>query len=121
VASDAPAQEIGAMFRAETVEVRDGTVILIEGTLVSHFAEAAIQLIAHRKTPAELTVDITEITLVDSVGETALMWMQVIGAKFVADSSYALHLCNRLHLPVSSRSADLSPAVCGGTSLEARS
>ena len=108
------------MSRAEIVEVRGGIVILIEGTFVSHFAEAAIQLIARRKTPAELTVDITEITLVDSVGETALLWMRLIGAKFVADSSYALHLCNRLHLPVTSRCADLSPAVCEGASLEAR-
>ena len=97
------------MCRTEVIEGRGMVAILIAGRLVSHFAEEAIQLIARRKTPGELTVDITEITLVDSIGETALMWMRRIGAKFVADSSYALHLCDRLRLPVTSRCAGLSP------------
>ena len=74
------------MFRIEIVEASDGITMIIEGRFVSHFAEAAKQLIVRGKIPAELTVDISEITCVDSVGETALTWMRLIGAKFVAET-----------------------------------
>jgi len=93
------------MFRIEIVEASEGIAMIIEGRLVSHFAETAKQLIARSKTPAELTVDISEITYVDAAGETALTWMRLIGAKFVAETSYPLHLCERLHLPLTSKHA----------------
>ncbi|MFZ3210048.1 MAG: hypothetical protein WA188_00895 [Terriglobales bacterium] len=97
------------MFRIEIVEASDGITMIIEGRLVSHFAETAKQLIARSKIRAELTVDISEITYVDSAGETALTWMRLIGAKFVAETSYSLHLCERLHLPLTSKHAGLPP------------
>ncbi len=88
------------MFRMAMVEARGGITMTIEGRLVGLFAEEAKQLIVRRKIPAELTVDISEVTYVDSVGELALMWMRLVGAKFVAQSSYSLDVCERLHLPV---------------------
>ncbi len=97
------------MFRIEIVEATDGITMIMEGRLVSHFAETATQLIARSKTAAELTVDISEITYVDSAGERALTWMRLIGANFVAETSYSLHLCERLHLPLASKRTDLVP------------
>jgi ABC-type transporter Mla MlaB component len=104
-----PASRGEAMFRMEIVETSDGITMIIEGRLVSHFAETAKQLIARSKTPAKLRVDISEITYVDSAGETALTWMRLIGAKFVAETSYSLHRCARLHLPRTGKRAGLSP------------
>ena len=99
------------MFRIEIVEASDGITMIIEGRLVSHFAETAKQLIARSKTLAELTVDISEITYVDSAGDTALTWMRLIGAKFIADTSSSLHLCERLHLPLTSKRAGGLPTI----------
>jgi hypothetical protein len=45
-------------------------------------------------------VDLSEVTFADAAGEEALQWLRSVGAKFVAESSYALHLCERLHLPL---------------------
>jgi hypothetical protein len=101
------------MFHIELVEARGGIKMTIEGRFTSHDAEEAKQLIARRKTPAELTVDISEITFVDAVGETILLWMWLIGAKFVAESSYSLHLCKRLHLPLTSNHAGLAATFAG--------
>jgi len=95
------------MFRIEIVEALGGITMTIEGRFVSHFAETAKQLIVRGKIPTELTVDISDITYVDSTGETALTWMRLIGAKFVAETSYSLHLCKRLHLPLASKRTGL--------------
>jgi hypothetical protein len=104
-----PSRRGEAMFRIEIVEVSDGITMIIEGRLVSHFAETAKQLIARSKTLSELTVDISEVTYVDSAGERALTWMRLIGAKFVAETSYSLHLSERLHLPLTSKRTGGSP------------
>jgi hypothetical protein len=93
------------MFRIEILEASDGVTMIIEGRLVSHFAETAKQLIARSKSLAEVTVDISEVTYVDCAGETALTWMRLIGAKFVAETSYSFHLCELLHLPLTSKHA----------------
>jgi len=74
----------------------------IEGRFVGDFAEEARRLIVRRDFPAELVVDLSEITFADSAGEEVLRWLSGVGAKFVAESSYSLHLCERLHLPLSS-------------------
>ena len=75
------------MFRIEIVEASDGITMIIEGS--------------------------SEITYVDSAGETALTWMRLIGAKFVAETSYSLHLCERLHLPLTGKRAGLSATFAG--------
>lgn len=89
------------MFRITLDENSRGVHMRVEGRLVSQFAEEAKQLIVRRNLPAQLLVDLSEVTFVDSAGEEALTWLSGVGAKFVADSSYSLHLCERLQLPVS--------------------
>jgi hypothetical protein len=86
------------MFRMEFEEFAATLVVRIEGRFVGAFADEAKHLIIRRKTPRMLTVDLTEMTFVDSAGEETLMWLAQIGAKFIAESSYALDVCERLHL-----------------------
>ncbi len=87
------------MFRITSVDHPNGITIRIEGRLVGHFAQEATQAIAASDLPAAFVVDLSDVTFADSAGEEALRWLVRIGAKFVADNSYALHLCERLQLP----------------------
>ncbi len=94
------------MFRISFDEHLAGTIVRIEGRFAGHFAEEAKQSILRQTFPAELVVDLTEVTFADGAGEEALGCLSGVGAKFVAESSYALHLCERLRLPVSTDSAN---------------
>ena len=86
------------MFRITFDERPNGIAMRIEGRFAGHFADEARQLIALRTLPAEFHVHVSDITFVDSAGEDALIWLNTLGGKFVADSSYSLDLCERLHL-----------------------
>jgi hypothetical protein len=90
------------MFRITFKERPTGVTMRVEGRLVADFAEHAKELIARRNLPAELVVDLSEVTFADSAGEDALSWLSGVGAKFAAESSYSLYLCERLHLKMSS-------------------
>jgi hypothetical protein len=43
-----------------------------------------------------LVVDLTQVTFVDSVGETVLPLFGRLGAEFIAENSYSLGVCDRL-------------------------
>ena len=92
------------MVRITFEEHLSGVIMRVQGRLVAQFAEEAKQSIVRRKLPAELVVDLSEVTFADSAGEDALRWLSGVGAKFVADGSYSLHLCERLHLPLANSS-----------------
>lgn len=92
------------MFRISFDEHLAGVIVRIEGRFAGHFAGEAKQSILRRTFPAELVVDLTEVTFADCAGEEALVWLSGFGAKFVAESSYSLHLCERLCLPLSTDS-----------------
>jgi len=47
-----------------------------------------------------MVVDLSEITYVDRAGEEVLCWLGQLGAKFMADNTYGLHVCDRLHLSI---------------------
>ncbi len=90
------------MFRITFDDQATGVTMRIEGRLVSHFAEEAKNSVVRHNSLAELVVDISGVTFADSAGEEALRWLSALGAKFVAESSYSLYICQRLHLPVAS-------------------
>ena len=48
----------------------------------------------------DMIVDLSEVTYVDRDGEEVLCWLGQLGAKFMADNSYGLHVCERLHLSI---------------------
>ena len=91
------------MVRISFEQRPDCLIMRVEGRLVSHFADEAKHLIIGRQLAPELIVDASEVTFADSQGEEALRWLGSVGAKFVAESSYSLHLCDRLNLPLKYR------------------
>ena len=103
------------MFRMEFEELGTSLTIRILGRFVGHFAEEAKLLIARRKVPERLTVDISEMTFVDLNGEESLTWLSRVGASFVAQSSYSLDVCDRLRLRLAGGSVEMD---CGRLSAE---
>jgi hypothetical protein len=89
------------MIRITFEERPVGTTMRIMGRLVSHFAEQTKELVLRGKIPADLIVDVSELTFADGKGEEALTWLGRLGAEFIADSSYSSDLCERLHLRLS--------------------
>ena len=103
------------MFRMEFEELDTSLTIRILGRFVGHFAEEAKLLIARKKVPEKLTVDISDVTFVDLDGEESLTWLSKVGANFVAQSSYSLDVCDRLKLRLAGAPVEMD---CGRLSSE---
>jgi len=83
------------------VDIRDSANALslkLEGRLTGNDAENTRTLMARCHDGMKLIVDLTEVTFIDSVGEEVLSFFGRFGAKFVAQTSYTLDICERLHL-----------------------
>ena len=75
------------------------SILTLEGRLTAMDAEHIQSLIMRAEVLANtLMVDLTEITFVDSVGETVLSFLGRLGAEFVAETAYSLDVCERLGL-----------------------
>ncbi|MFZ0783613.1 MAG: hypothetical protein WAM86_20900 [Candidatus Sulfotelmatobacter sp.] len=94
------------MFRAEIQWLASGPTLKLEGKLVADWAEQARCLVTKDVLPKDLTVDLTEVSYVDSVGEQLLKWLASVGAVFVAGSVYGLAVCERLRLSPMQRIAE---------------
>jgi len=88
------------MLRVEIHDASNATWLLVEGRFVGVFAEETRTMVTRCKLKTKLVVDLSEMTFVDGVGEEVLLWLGLIGAQFVGNSSYALDVCQRLHLPI---------------------
>lgn len=77
----------------------------IEGRFVGNFAEDARSLVARSGVPSRLTVDLSEMTYVDDIGEQVLSWLKQIGVKFSAETAYSRDVCERLDLALARRHA----------------
>lgn len=88
------------MLRAEISSSTDVHKLKLEGRFVAGAAEDTRILMARAAIGVRLVVDLTEVVFVDAVGEEVLSFFCRLGAEFVAPTSYALDLCERLHLPV---------------------
>jgi ABC-type transporter Mla MlaB component len=86
------------MFRAEIQWLAAGPTLKLEGRLVADWAAQARSLVKKDVVPKGLIVDLTEVSYIDSVGEQLLKWLAALGAVFVADSVYAVAVCERLRL-----------------------
>ena len=89
------------MFRITLKERSTGVTMRVEGRLDADFAGQARELIVCHSLPADLLVDVSDVTFADCAGEEALGWLSGVGAEFLAESSYSLNLCERLHLKTS--------------------
>lgn len=88
------------MLRIEFCQLTNGPTLKLEGRFVGDWAEHAKSLFTNAPVPAGLTIDLREVTYIDSVGERVLAWFRSIGAIFVAESSYTVDSCERLRLPL---------------------
>jgi hypothetical protein len=86
------------MLRIEVQGSPDTLILKLEGRLASHYAEQARTVVSHCHQGIRLVVDLTEVTFIDSGGEEVLSFFGRFGAEFVAQTSYTLDVCERLHL-----------------------
>jgi hypothetical protein len=86
------------MFRIRFEKYPTGITLRFEGRFVSEFVEEAKKLILKSVLPSAFLVALSHVTFADAAGEEALTWFGGVGAKFVANSSYSLDLCERLRL-----------------------
>jgi hypothetical protein len=85
------------------VDIRDSANTLsikLEGRFTGNDAENTRMLMTHCREGVRLVVDLTEVTFIDSVGEEVLSFFGRFGAEFVAQTSYTLDICERLHIRV---------------------
>jgi hypothetical protein len=88
------------MLRVEIQGSVDTLILKLEGRFTGDDAEHSRSLLARCLTGVNLVVDLTEVTFIDSVGEQVLSFFGRFGAEFVAEASYTLDICDRLHLRV---------------------
>jgi len=88
------------MLRVERHDTSNTTWLRVEGRLVGTFAEDVRSAVVGCKFLSSLIVDLTELMFVDAGGEEVLLWLGGMGAQFVADNTYSLDVCERLHLPL---------------------
>ena len=89
------------MLRVEIQASPDTLILNLEGRLTGDDAEQTRTLVMHCLHGIRLVVDLTEVTFIDAVGEEVLAFFDRFGAEFVAQTSYTLDTCERLHLRLS--------------------
>ena len=97
------------MLRVDTKDSDKTSIIRLAGRLTGDGAEQVRTLVTRSGMAKGLVVDLTEVTFVDSAGEMALSLLKQLGAKFVAEDSYMLDVCERLHLRVLRKGAVRPP------------
>jgi hypothetical protein len=92
------------MLRVEMQDSSNALVIRLEGRLAGEWAEGVRTVVTHCDHGRRLVVDLREITFIDAAGEEVLSFLGRLAAEFIADTSYTLDICERLHLPVARNS-----------------
>jgi hypothetical protein len=72
----------------------------LEGRLTGERAEQVRTFVSRSNTEMRLVVDITELMIVDALGEEVLSFFKRLGAQFLAETAYSLDVCERLQLPL---------------------
>ena len=86
------------MLRVDIHDSANALSLKLEGRFTGNDAENTCTLMARCHDGKTLVVDLTEVTFIDSMGEEVLSFFGRFGAKFVAQTSYTLDICERLHL-----------------------
>ncbi len=89
------------MLRIETQETPDTFIFKLLGRLKREGAEQIRSLATQCDGETKLLVDLTDVMFVDSAGEEVLSFVKRLGAQFIAETAYALDVCERLGLPLS--------------------
>jgi hypothetical protein len=86
------------MLRVQIEDSADNLNLKLQGRFTGDEAENTRTLMTRYRAGMTLVVDLTELTFFDSAGEQVLLFFGQFGAKFVAETSYSLDICERLHL-----------------------
>jgi hypothetical protein len=86
------------MLRVDIHDSANAVSLKLEGRFTGKDAENTRTLMTRCHDGMTLIVDLTEVTFIDSVGEEVLSFLGRFGAEFVAQTSYTLDICERLHL-----------------------
>jgi hypothetical protein len=89
------------------IDLLESGLLRMSGRLAEGCREEVETFVGSHKTVPNMVVDLSEVTYIDWAGEEVLCWLGQRGVRFAANSSYPLHICERLHL----RMADSSPAL----------
>jgi len=88
------------MLRVEMHDSSDAFIIRLEGRLTGDGADHVRSLVTRCQTDKNLVVDLKDVTFIDVIGEQVLALLKRLRAEFIADTSYVLDVCERLHLPL---------------------
>ena len=86
------------MLRVEIHESANNLSLKLEGRFTGDDAESTRTLMTRCREGMRLVVDLTDVTFIDSMGEEVLSFFGRFGAELVAQTSYTLDVCERLHL-----------------------
>jgi hypothetical protein len=81
-------------------EAVDVLTFRLEGRLTGEGAEHVRTLGTRSDPEMRLVIDLTDVMFIDGVGEDVLSLFKRLGAEFIAETSYSLHVCERLRLPL---------------------
>ncbi len=96
------------MLRIEFNKSGNGALtVRLQGRLVGHYAEHARSALQRHPLQSAITVDLSEVTFIDSVGQQLLSWLGRLGATFITGNMYTQGVCENLKLRVSEKRADL--------------
>jgi hypothetical protein len=107
------------MLRVEMHDSANMLNLKLVGRFTGNDAEDTRMLITREHIGMRLIVDLTDLTFIDSVGEEVLSLFGRFGAEFVAQTSYTLDVCERLHLRLAADSS-CSPSMTRGSRLRTR-
>ena len=88
------------MLRVKMQESPDVLTFRLEGRFTGEEAEHVRTLVTRCDPEMQLVFDVTEVMFIDDVGEDVLSLVKRLGAKFIAETSYSLDVCERLCLPL---------------------
>lgn len=94
------------MLRVETQELADCFLFRLQGRLKGEGAEQIRSLAMQCDSETKLLVDLSDVMFINSAGEDVLSFLKRLGAQFIADTSYALDVCERLCLPLARNGTD---------------
>lgn len=99
------------MLRVDIHDSADTLGLKLEGRFTGDDAENTRTLMTRCRDGMRLVVDLTEVTFIDAVGEQVLAFFSRFGAGFVAPTSYALDVCERLHLSLARTASTLGSSA----------
>jgi hypothetical protein len=81
-----------------TLPTYEVPIFFLEGRLAGLWVTELIRVTNQLGPGTTAVFDIENVIYVDSLGEDTLLWLNRLGAAFIAENVYGRDLCKRLHL-----------------------